>query len=241
MPYEEGRPSVMGFFGEIMLRQVLGAQFLKEKTIRLINYVDILLSQYENGAIIGRARCNKLGILAKMLVVDEAKVNNFIKGMRDMAEKTLDRFRKEVGREPESLTEIIHREIESTYGISMTDYVLAMTKGNKREKKIFNRKVLIEKSSIGPQMSWLEGLGFGSSFPELTEEMYRNDFENIDMDVWSKVRVAGLDIDEKPVVVSLEDREEGLLKVLAGYTAEYYPELLDPLDLRGYIDTEGSH
>jgi len=241
MPYEEGRLNVMGFFTQIMLRQVLGAQFFKEKHLRLISWVDILLTQYENGAIIGRARCNKLGILVKMLVKNERKVDGLIKSLRDQAEEKLDRFRKEVGREPESLTEIIHREIESTYGISMTDYVLAMTKGNKIEKKIFNRKVLIEKSSMGLQMSWLEGLGFGSSFPELTEEMYRNDFENIDRDVWSKVRVAGLNIDEKPVVVSLEDREEGLLQVLAGYTAEYYPELLDPLDLRGYIDTEGSH
>ena len=241
MPYEEGRPSVMGFFGEIMLRQVLGAQFFKEKHIRLINYVDILLSQYENGAIIGRARCNKLGILAKMLVADKAKVNNTIKGMRDMAEEALDRFREEFGREPESLTEIFHREIESTYGINMTDCVLAMTKGNKREKKIFDRKVLIEKSFMGIQMSWLQGLGFGSSFPELTEETYRSDFENIDMGLWSKLKVAGLDIEEKPEVVSLEDREKGLLHGLAAYTSKYYPELLDPLDLRDYIDTERSH
>lgn len=85
-------------------------------------------------------------------------------------------------------------------------------------------------------MFGLEGIGFGSSFPQLTEKMYRNLHESIDMDVWSKWRAHGLAIPEKPTQMTLEEQEALILQMVAAYTSEYYPELLDLLDLRGHLD-----
>jgi len=90
-------------------------------------------------------------------------------------------------------------------------------------------------------MFGLEGVGFGSSFPELTEKMYINTYEKVNLDNWARGVAAGIDIPAQPEIVSLEEREEAVLLIVAVYTADYYPELLDPLDLRGYIDTKGSH
>ena len=53
------------------------------------------------------------------------------------------------------------------------------------------------------------------------------------MNVWSEARVHGLSIPEKPLGMGLEEQEKVVLKRVAGYVSEYYPELLDPLDLRG--------
>ena len=78
----------------------------------------------------------------------------------------------------------------------------------------------------------LEGIGFGASFPELTKRMYRNAYEGIDTHLWSEARAHGLAIPEKPEIVSLEEREATVLQMVAAYASEYYPELLDPLDLR---------
>jgi len=70
--------------------------------------------------------------------------------------------------------------------------------------------------------------------------MYRNAHESIKMDVWYEARAHGLAIPEKPTKISLEEQEGVVLQMVAAYTSEYYPELLDPLDLRCYIDTEGN-
>ena len=37
-----------------------------------------------------------------------------------------------------------------------------------------------------------------------------------------------------------EEREKEILQIVAVYTVEFYPELLDVTDLRGYIDAKGS-
>jgi hypothetical protein len=77
------------------------------------------------------------------------------------------------------------------------------------------------------------GLGFGSSFPELTVKMYKNTYENnIDMNEWAEARSFGLNLPEKPDFIPLEERENEILQTVASYTNEYYPELLDQLDLR---------
>lgn len=85
---------------------------------------------------------------------------------------------------------------------------------------------------------WSFGIGFGSSFTELTVRMYRNTYENINVNMkeWAEARSYGLNIPEKPDFIPLEEREKEILATVAGYTGEFYPELLDPLDLRSYLN-----
>ena len=105
--------------------------------------------------------------------------------------------------------------------------------------KACDEKVPLEKAEPSIKAFELEGIGFGSSFPELTEKMYRNTLENIDRDVWAEMRAHGAPITEKPRIVSLEELEEATLQMVVAYASEYYPELIDPLDLRGHLNVVG--
>ena len=59
--------------------------------------------------------------------------------------------------------------------------------------------------------------------------------ESVDMDLWSEMKAIGVNLPEEPTPISLEEQEKTVLQMVATYTSEYYPELLDPLDSRGHL------
>ena len=241
MPHKEGQPSLTGFLGEIPLKQALKKQLFGGHYLRLWDYFATLSFQYESGAILGRAKRDKISTLINMLVVPGTEINKFVKFMHDQAKERLEKFRSELGREPNTFHDFIFdREFGRVVGLSLNKVFEEYMRGNKEVVKVFDHKVSLDIAWPEIQDYGAGGIGFGSSFPELTEKMYRNATENIDMDEWTKARKYGVDIPEKPDIVTLEEREESVLGIVAVYTAEFYPELLDPLDLRGYIDTEGN-
>ncbi len=237
MPFKEGQPSLMGFLGEIPLRQALKKELFGGHYLRLWDYFATLSFQYESGAMLGRAKRDKISTLVNMLVVPEAEVNKFVKPMQDQASERLEKFRNELSRDPTTFYNFIfYREFERVVGLSLDGVFEEYTRGNKKVVKVFDQKVSLETAWPKIHSFGAGGIGFGSLFPELTERMYRNACENIDMDEWTKARKYGVDIPEKPDIVTLEEREESILGIVAAYTAEFYPELLDPLDLRGYLE-----
>ena len=246
MPYEEGQPALMVFLGSVPVAQVVKRRLFGKPFIRWSNFCEVLWFMYESGAILGRARHNKLDILEKMLVswvsIIPTGSNYFyltrfkpgieqIEFLRKIAKKRLDTFRNEVGKEPDTFFEfILFREIERLIGLSPADSLKPYIRKNQRP--LGERKMSLEVAYPDIEGFGLEGIGFGGSFPELTERMYRNAYEGIDTGLWSEARAHGLAIPEKPEIVSLEEREATLLQMVAAYATEYYPELLDPLDLR---------
>ena len=237
MPYKEGQPTLMGFLGIPIVTKAAKTRLFGGPYIRFYNLFEVLFYLYMTGAILGRARRDKVSELAKIFSVP-GREEEFMNWLQEQAKERLDKFRNEVGKEPSTFTEfILFREFESATGMSLTGWF-----GNKKEtKKLLkacDEKVPLEKAEPVIKEFQLEGIGFGSSFPELTEKMYRNSFENIDMDVWSKHRACGLAISEKPTIISLEEQEDIVLNMVATYASEYYPELLDPLDLREIVEEE---
>ena len=161
--------------------------------------------------------------------------------MRAKAKERLEEFRNQTSKEPDTFSELIfERELEKATGLSLFDSFEAYKHRDKRILKVFDEKMPLEQAQDIMRMFGLAGIGFGIAFPELTERICRNSTENIDMDKWSEARAYGLAIPEKPDIVSFEEREESILQIVATYTAEFYPELLDPLDLKGYIDTRSN-
>jgi len=239
MPYKKGeQPTFIGFLSIPIVTKAAKTRLFGGPYIRFYDLCAVLSYLYTTGAILGRAKRNKLSILAKLFSIPGTEKEN-IDGLQEEATKRLVKFKNEVGNEPDTFNKLIFfRELESAIGLGMEDWFKAYTEGDTKIMKIADKKVPLEKAE--PSIKWfgLEGIGFGSSFPELTEKMYRNSYENIDIDVWAKHRAHGLAIPEKPTIISLEEQEEIVLQMVAAYTSEYYPELLDPLDLRGYIDTE---
>jgi hypothetical protein len=227
----------MGFLDMSAVMKVTQKQRFGGFYIRLCNFFEILSLQYECGAILGRARRNKLDILEKMLLIPgtKGKLMKLCVVLQGLAKERLDGFRKDVGREPETFLEFILVRAFENKGLSLTGW-----SGDKKETKKMteacDEKVPLEKAEPEIKMYGLEGIDFGSSFPELTEKMHRSAYENAGMDVWSEARAHGLDVPEQRRILSFEEQEETVLQMVASYTSEYYPDLLDPLDLRSYLE-----
>jgi hypothetical protein len=241
MPYKEGQPTLMGFMGIPVVTKVAKTRLFGGPYISFYDLCAVLSYLYTIGAILGRARRSKLNILAKMLSFPGTDINEFIEFLKEKAKKRLDKFRSDVGKEPDRFDAfILFRELESVIGVSMGHWFEAYTEGNTKIMKAANEKVPLEKAEPIIKMFAMEGTGFGGSFPELTERMYRNAFENVDMEAWADARAHGLAISEKPTLLTLDEQEKLVLQMTAAYASEYYPELLEPLDLRVYLDVEGS-
>jgi hypothetical protein len=242
MPYKEGQLTLTGILSWIPLKKAVKKQLLGGRYLRIFDYFAMLGFQYETCALLGRARCDKLNVLVRMLAREENKADEFKKLLQDAASDRLSKFRNETGEDPKSFYHLISIKeydsvLVSAFGLPLDELILSATRSRKikEAKKLFDRKVPLEVATDKARIYGLEGIGFGSSFPELTERMYKNAYENVDMNMWAEARETGVDIPEKPDFIPLEEREKSILATTAIYAAEFYPELLDPLNLRDYL------
>jgi len=234
MPYKEGQPTLIGFLAMPRVTKVANKPFFGEPYIPFGSFMIVCSLLYQNGAILGRARSDKLTILAKIFPTDPGKENSFINELQNKARKRLEEYMKELEKEPTSFRHLFFVLLESKkLGLSLAHIDF------KTRLEVCGEKWSLKQAKPYIKMVGLEGIGFGSCFPELTEKMYRYEHESIPMDVWSRWRAAGLDLPEKPAITTLEEQERVVLEMVAAYTSEYYPELLGPLDLRSYLDAEG--
>jgi hypothetical protein len=229
MPYKEEQLTFISLLCVRPVMKVAKTRLLTRHYIRLYDYYEVLSFLYESGAILGRSKRTKLSILEKMLEVPGSAASS-ITVLRELAEKRLATFRSKVGREPDSFSDfILSRELESAIGLGLNDAFKAYASGDKEIRKAFNKKVPLEEAEPVVKMFAQEGIGFGASFPDLTERMYMNAYEGRDRDVWSEARAHGLAFHKKPEVINLEEREEALLKMMTAYAQKYYPELVEPV------------
>lgn len=183
MPYTEGQPTLTGCLAWIPLKQIVKTAASGERYVRLYNFFEALPFQYESGAILGRARRNKLNVLEKMLNFYKATEDEVIKISQKEAKIRLEEFKTQVNKEPDSFNEFIfEKEMEKATGLRMIDSFKYYRQGNKKILKVFDEKIPLEQAQDIMRRFGLSGIGFGSTFPELTERMYRNSIENIDMD-----------------------------------------------------------
>ena len=235
MPHKEGQPTLMGFLGIPIVTKIAKMRSLGGPYIRFYDFCAVLSYLYTSGAVLGRAKRPKLNVLAILFSVPGSEVDN-VNQLQDDAKNRLQKFKDDVGREPNTFNEfILFRELEKAIGLSLEESFKACTRGDKKAIKIANEQVSLAEAERVIKCFGLEGIGFGSCFPDLTEKMYRTSFENPDKDWWAKAAARGLVFSQKPEIITLESQEETVLKIVAAYTSEYYPELLDPLDLRGYL------
>ena len=157
----------------------------------------------------------------------------------------LKKFTEEEGKEPDTFYDFIFKkeleEASRVMGLSIDD---AHDKGpnsyDENLRKLFDQEFTLDDVYKNILNCSLYGLGFGSSFPELTVRMYENPYKNININEWAEARSYGLNIPEKPDFIPLEERNKEILQIVAAYTAKFYPELLDPLGLTVYLNVEGS-
>lgn len=244
MPYKEGQPLLMGLFAGIPFEQVVRKKVFGKRYMRMFDYSRTLSFQYEAGALLGRIMRDKLDIFHKMLVKPGTDINRSIAFMQSQAKDRLKKFTEEEGKEPDTFYDFIFKkeleEASKVMGLSIDEDAYYQDPKRHREnlRKLWGHELALDDAYRNILGCGPFGLGFGSSFPELTVRMYRNTYENINVNMkeWAEARSYGLNIPEEPDIIPLEEREKEILQNVAGYTAEFYPELLDSLDLRGYLD-----
>ena len=216
----EPRRTLIAYFGIDPMRQVIETRPFGEPYIRFSNFLQVCSFLYETAALLGRAKRDKSMVLEKMVASPE-KEGDFIRYLQQRAEKRLGKF----GAEPTSFYVFIASTELQSVGLSLTASP-AMTL-----KKAFDEKWPLKTTEPFIKILGTEGIGFGSKFPDLTEKMYKNAHENVDMKTWSEMKAHGVILPERPTVVSLEQQERATLTMLASYASEYFPELVGPLGL----------
>ena len=178
---------------------------------------------YESGAILGRARRDKVDCLAEMTGVWSIPANEIGSLIQDLASKRLNEFVKNEAREPKSFEELIRYTVWEA-ALKRHDYKIDYQR----------RRIDVPTALKYLRTLVLEGIGFGSRFAELTERMYRQHYECIDMKSWNEAKQRGADIPDQPKIVTLEAVEEDILVHITAVVQDSYPKLLEPLGLLPY-------
>ncbi len=247
MPYKEGQLTFIDFLGYRPVMAMVKKRLFGGPYLTFIDYCGVLASVYESSAVVGRAKSDKLSIIEKIIEAQYPRYGSEpIKDLQKRAKEHLDEFKKERGREPHSFLEFIlvkqlenalqHEGIigrgtlnsleigDTSSGKKVVEKLIGDISSDKKAmKKVMKKlemKISLKDSEIVERIFGREGIAFGISFPELTERMYRNLHENT----------------EKPPIITLEEGEEEILKTVAVYTNRYWSEMLDPLDLRSYLE-----
>ena len=220
MDNQARRPTLMFHLGGPALLSIAQKGLLGGVKVRMEDFMQVSAAVYATGAVLGRARHDRIEILAKMFS-DPGQEKDSSEWLQSLANERIQKY----GRDPENFPALFFttewREMGATWP---DDHRTVMQLGNK--------KVPLEKLEDRFKMYILEGIGFGAAFPQKTERMWKDLYETVDAAAWERAKASGVDVPEKPTPVNLADREREVLSEVAEYASEYFPELVEPLGLQ---------
>ena len=174
---------------------------------------------FSKGALFGRARSDRLEIFAKMYCTPGGE-REFCDWMYDNARNRLEEY----GKEPDTFRDFwVKTEIPDLEAIPFDD--------KKAVKRLGSETCPLEDITIKAASWVLKGIGFGATYPELTENMWRRSHEAPpDAREWETAERIGV-VDGPWNPTTLEDMEHTVLLTVAYFVGEYFPELAEPLGL----------
>ncbi|MDD5093586.1 MAG: hypothetical protein PHV74_04295 [Dehalococcoidia bacterium] len=192
------------------LKRSISRRLLGKPYILYSDLLNVSWSMYETGAIIGRARRQRLRLLMQLLFT-KPNMNTserVIQWMQADAQSRWEHFNKAFGREPENFIELISDAELAKAGFNPA-------KPNSKLQAELKRKLPITQEIPDSVVTMgVKGIGFGSCFPELTVTLYRDRHYRLG---------------ER---LSFEAREAQILEEMTLFIAEYSPDLLNPLGLK---------
>lgn len=240
MSRETNRPTLAEHLGMTQIGSIAQKKFFGGYEVPLMQFLTVGLWLFLKGVVFGRARCNSLEVVAKMLVGLESLANMFaqfgVPGheaanredwvyeyLRKVASDGMAYYQKRYRKEPESFLDLWL----TSFAPPEVDF-----RDLQKMKELAKRKTRLGVALQRADTWLLAGISFGATFPELTEKIWRSEFEKHDPKSWARARQAGLDIPEKFTPLPLEEMEQIVLAEVTSYVTEYFPELVDPLSLR---------
>ncbi len=172
---------------------------------------------FQKGAILGRARADRIEVLAK-LVAQEGGEEKMCAFWRSSSEKLLD----DSGKRQSSFMDLWTKLRFPSVDLGNMDVL----------KTLHSRKYRLGEMLPQFQVAAAVGIGLGALYPELVQKMWINAYEtDRDRQIWEKARSAGLDIPGKQSHLPLREMEELVLLEVYDFAKDYHPSLIKPLDL----------
>lgn len=214
LPISFGTFLVMGMFPKLAEKSVFGKPF-----IRLGRILTLSCWLYETGAILGRFWKEKIPVVVSMYEVED-KREEFTQYWRNQAKNRLENY----GGQPQTFPIFVLQ----------TDLHVLMGKRLEDLLKIGDKKLSGDEGNKWLRLaetSMIEGIMFGSLYPDLTYTMLSNEYEKVDMDSWKEARKYGVTLSEEPLRMTVADKEKEAIGMARDYVMEYHPELTDDLGL----------
>jgi hypothetical protein len=214
LPISFGTFLVMGIFPKLAEKGVFGKPF-----IRLGRILTLSCWLYEAGEILGRFWKEKIQVVVSMYEVED-KREEFTQYWRNQAKNRLENY----GGQPQTFPIFVLQ----------TDLHVLMVKRLEDLLKIGDKKLSGDEGNKWLRLAetpMIEGIMFGSLYPDLTYTVLSNEYEKIDMDSWKEARKYGATLSEEPPQMTVADKEKEAIEMARDYVMEYHPELTEDLGL----------
>lgn len=221
--------TLMWHLGRDLVEGCAKGRLLRPPYILFRDLLWITVFIYEAGAILGRATRDRLLILAKVLPVPPGEEAEHIKLCQESARRRVNEF----GGEPQSFHQLICTTELGKLGLAFDN----PSKSTFEElRRLLNTKWSLDyKGCLLLDIFGHEGIGFGSVFPEPTEKMYKQAYEDTIRGKWLDSAYEGIPLPAIPTTKSLGAREEEVLSLAATFTQEHFPELVEPLGFQDVL------
>ena len=174
---------------------------------------------FQKGAILGRARFDRLDVLVKLLSCDPEREEDACSELRRVAKKRLDNF----GREPHSFHTYWWETEFSTFDFTDSNVL----------KSLSVKKVCLEEIASSVDYWLYSGIAFGATYPQLVAKIWIQTYETSKPNEWAMAREQyGLDIPEEQTLLPLDEMEQGVLLEVGRYVFDFFPQLMEPLGLK---------
>ncbi|MDY6916831.1 MAG: hypothetical protein SVP26_02630 [Chloroflexota bacterium] len=205
---------MLSILPRMMERDMLGRMY-----IRLGRVLTLSAWLYETGAVLGRCWRDRLPMVVEMFEV-ESKREEFTLFWSKEAKRRL----KMYGRQPRS------------FPIFVVETDLQMFTGKKLKDlpKIADKKLHHKQGQRWLELAeraMIEGIMFGSMFPDLTRAMLVNQYQKNAKDSWKQARRYGITLSQEPPQTTVADKEKECIAMAHDYVVEYHPGLIHGLGL----------
>ena len=225
------------FLGEHMSQEAIGPDVHKRflKKGRWVHFIPFLIADYWvflKGAVLGYSRRDRFDLLVASVAAPgmeresaehrRKQANHLMSAYEGESQRFDDLWFKAAFESPVDLPALV------------------------LDKDARNRELRLGNALNQFNDSVLTGIGFGATYPDETVTLWRTtlegevgrsiDFTRLSDDQVSALREMGPSVPfETMKALPLEEMEKGVLEDYAEYVAGYKPDLIDPLDLRPYL------
>ena len=237
------RVTLADYIGMSKIKSMIQKRRFGGYEIPAMSFLTMGLWLFLSGAIFGRARRDKLEVVAKMFVELETVANAFARVglprqdasnedwvfyyISKLASDGMTYYRNYCKKEPESFLDLWLTSF-SPPDLDFRDL--------DKMKKLARKKIRLDLALYQADGWLLAGISYGSTFPDLTEKMWKQEYETEyktkDPEFYNFMTKCMGHIPEKSTLISLKEMEQLVLSEVTSYVKIYFPELVDPLSLR---------